>query len=188
MLRVAQSVKLVSRHAIRASTALYVSPAAIPHAWLHSSCITGAKAKKSKASNTSADPVNTPSDNLLELDMMLEDAQQKLEQIQQGLTDALANIRGGGMAPDMLDHVSVQAYGDPTPLADVAQVAVKSATMLVVTPYDPEVCAAQVSVGSCGMTAKSSPCPARLLTCPLIPHHLSLSRILMLVSVLQTWA
>lgn len=145
MLRIAQSVKLASRHAVRASAALYFSPAATPHAWLHSSCITGAKAKKGKAGDTSADSVNTSGDNLLELDMMLEDAQQKLEQIQQGLTDALANIRGGGMTPDMLDHVPVQAYGEPTPLADVAQVAVKSATMLVVTPYDPEVCAALVS-------------------------------------------
>lgn len=145
MLRTSQVVKLVSRHALKAATAARLCPAATPAARLHGSCIAAAKAKKGKGGGVSAEPAVTPGDNLLELDMMLEDAQQKLEHIQQGLTEALANIRGGGMAPDMLDHVPVQAYGEPTPLADVAQVAVKSATMLIVTPYDPEVCAAQVS-------------------------------------------
>jgi ribosome recycling factor len=56
------------------------------------------------------------------------------------LRSDLSRIRGGVPSPDIVDHVDVEAYGSPTPLNALGQTALKNPQLLVVTPYDVELC------------------------------------------------
>jgi len=49
----------------------------------------------------------------------------------------LKKVRTGRAHPSMLDSVHVEAYGQPMPLNQVANVVVSDAQMLSVTPFDP---------------------------------------------------
>jgi ribosome recycling factor len=49
----------------------------------------------------------------------------------------LAPLRAGRATPELLDNIRVAAYGNETPLPQLAQVAVQPPRGLVVTPYDP---------------------------------------------------
>jgi ribosome recycling factor len=51
--------------------------------------------------------------------------------------DELAKIRTGRASVTMLDSVSVDYYGTPQPLKNVAHISVPEAQMIVVTPFDP---------------------------------------------------
>lgn len=53
------------------------------------------------------------------------------------LENELKKIRTGRAHPDMLDSVSVEAYGAKMPLNQVANVTVPEAQLLVVSPFDP---------------------------------------------------
>ena len=48
----------------------------------------------------------------------------------------LAAVRAGRANPAVLDHVEVEYYGAPTPLNQVASVAVTEARILTITPWD----------------------------------------------------
>lgn len=48
----------------------------------------------------------------------------------------LASIRAGRANPGVLDKISVDYYGTPTPIQQVAAVSVSEARILVVTPWD----------------------------------------------------
>lgn len=49
----------------------------------------------------------------------------------------MAKVRTGRAHPDMLGGVKVEAYGQWTPLNQVANVTVGDASMLLITPFDP---------------------------------------------------
>jgi ribosome recycling factor len=49
----------------------------------------------------------------------------------------LKSVRAGRASTSVLDGVTVDYYGTPTPLAQVASVTVVDATMLVAQPWDP---------------------------------------------------
>ena len=51
--------------------------------------------------------------------------------------DELKKIRTGRANPSMLDGVMVEAYGTPTPLNQVATVSAPEATLLQLSPFDP---------------------------------------------------
>lgn len=55
------------------------------------------------------------------------------------LDQEFAKIRTGRANPSMLDRVKVEAYGNLTPLNQVALVNVAEATQLLVKPFDPSV-------------------------------------------------
>ena len=48
----------------------------------------------------------------------------------------LASIRAGRANPGVLDHLTVDYYGAPTPINQVAAVAVSEARVLTITPWD----------------------------------------------------
>jgi len=48
----------------------------------------------------------------------------------------LTRIRGATASPSMLDNVTVECYGERQPLKEVAQVALKTPLMLLVSPFD----------------------------------------------------
>ena len=49
----------------------------------------------------------------------------------------LAAVRTGRATPSLLDKITVEYYGTPTPIPQVASVSVPEARMLVIKPWDP---------------------------------------------------
>ena len=52
------------------------------------------------------------------------------------LTKELAAIRAGRANPAVLDKITVDYYGTPTPINQVAAIAVSEARILTITPWD----------------------------------------------------
>lgn len=67
---------------------------------------------------------------------VLKDAKGKMQKSLENLNRELAAIRTGHANSSMLDRVTVDYYGAPTPINQLAGIAVPEARMLTVTPYD----------------------------------------------------
>jgi ribosome recycling factor len=67
---------------------------------------------------------------------IIKDAETKMAKSIEHLQQELATIRTGRANPGLIEHVSVEYYGTPTPLNQLAQISVPEARMLLVQPYD----------------------------------------------------
>lgn len=65
------------------------------------------------------------------------DAQRKLTQALERFKDNLKTLRTGRASASMLDGVTVEAYGTPMPLNQVANVTAPEAQLIQITPFDP---------------------------------------------------
>ena len=65
--------------------------------------------------------------------------EEKMEKAIAQLQKEFGTIRSGRANPGILDRVSVEYYGAPTPLRQMSQVSVQDGTTLVITPYDKSV-------------------------------------------------
>lgn len=65
------------------------------------------------------------------------DAQNKLTQAVERFASSLKALRTGRANAAMLDGVTVEAYGTPMPLIQVATVTVPEAQLIQITPFDP---------------------------------------------------
>ena len=122
------------------------------------------KGKKGKKGGRSASAAADDEDLDPEeaLTAVLEGAETAMDKAVKWLTGEMAKLRGAGASPsaycvpgvarvacrdhtltqlssDMLDHITVDAYGSPAELSTIAQVSVKGATMLQVSVFDPSV-------------------------------------------------
>ena len=70
------------------------------------------------------------------IDGSMRDAEHKMDQAVTHLKDDLAGIRTGRATPHLLDRITVDYYGNPTPLKQLANVAASDARLLTVTPFD----------------------------------------------------
>jgi ribosome recycling factor len=66
-------------------------------------------------------------------------AAEKMQKAQQALERDLGSIRAGRANASLLDKVSVDYYGAPTPLNQMASVTIPEPRVLLVTPYDKSV-------------------------------------------------
>ena len=66
----------------------------------------------------------------------LKEFQRKMEKTLDVLASDFAAVRAGRANPAVLDKVSVDYYGAPTPIQQVASVAVSEARTLTITPWD----------------------------------------------------
>lgn len=62
--------------------------------------------------------------------------EEKMSLCCQHLERELASVRAGRANPSVLDHIMVDYYGAPTPVNQVAAVAVSEARVLTITPWD----------------------------------------------------
>lgn len=62
--------------------------------------------------------------------------QKELDAITEWLRREYSTIRTGQAAPSVLDGVTVEAYGVPTPLLQIAAISIEGAKSLLVSPYD----------------------------------------------------
>lgn len=69
-------------------------------------------------------------------DMILLEAEEKMEQTIEALHKEFAKVRTGRANPKILDTVFVDYYGAPTPIPQVGNISVPEPTQIVVKPYD----------------------------------------------------
>ncbi|MFA9413387.1 MULTISPECIES: ribosome recycling factor [Streptococcus] len=66
-------------------------------------------------------------------------AKERFEHSHQSLSRELAGIRAGRANASLLDRISVEYYGAPTPLNQLASITVPEARVLLITPFDKSV-------------------------------------------------
>ena len=64
------------------------------------------------------------------------ETERKMHKSLETVTHELAGIRSGKATPALLDSIKVEAYGQKTPLTQVASVSVPDPKMLMVQPWD----------------------------------------------------
>lgn len=67
---------------------------------------------------------------------MVQDADNKMKKTVELLVKDLSSMRAGRANPAMLDRISVDYYGAPTPINQLANVTVPEPRLLVIQPYD----------------------------------------------------
>lgn len=70
------------------------------------------------------------------IDDTLLDAEDKMDKAVSVAKEDLASVRTGRATPSMFARISVEAYGAPTPLNQVASVNIPEARTVIVKPYD----------------------------------------------------
>jgi len=66
------------------------------------------------------------------------DAGQRMQKCVAALANALTKLRTGRAHPSLLEQISLPYYGTPTPLGQVANIAVEDGRTLTVTPWEPQ--------------------------------------------------
>lgn len=72
----------------------------------------------------------------MSVDTVLKDTKPKMEAVVEDLKRKLANVRTGRATVGFLDAVTVDYYGSPTPLSQMASVAVPEPQLITVQPWD----------------------------------------------------
>jgi ribosome recycling factor len=67
---------------------------------------------------------------------VISNAKTKMEKAIGAYTRELASIRAGRANASLLDRISIDYYGSPTPVNQVAGISVPEARLLVIQPYD----------------------------------------------------
>lgn len=67
---------------------------------------------------------------------VISNTKDRMEKCINALGNELASIRAGRANPAVLDRISVEYYGTPTPINQMASISVAEARILVVAPYD----------------------------------------------------
>jgi ribosome recycling factor len=70
------------------------------------------------------------------IDELLNDAQERMLKSVESSRGELATVRTGRASPHLLDRITVDYYGTPTPLKQLANIAASDARLLTVTPFD----------------------------------------------------
>lgn len=72
----------------------------------------------------------------MSVDSVLKETKPKMEGVIEDLKRKLTNVRTGRATVGLLDSIMVDYYGSPTPLSQMASVAVPEPQMLTVQPWD----------------------------------------------------
>ncbi|MBQ1390963.1 MAG: ribosome recycling factor [Firmicutes bacterium] len=64
--------------------------------------------------------------------------EERIQKSQQLLKADLNTVRAGRANPALLDKVTVEYYGMPTPLKNIASISTPDPRMLMITPFDPK--------------------------------------------------
>ena len=73
---------------------------------------------------------------LVALPTLYKDLEDKMKRAVATVTHEFAEIRGGRATPALVEHVTVDYYGAPTPLKQLAAITVPEANLLVIQPWD----------------------------------------------------
>ncbi|MCK9479179.1 MAG: ribosome recycling factor [Firmicutes bacterium] len=67
---------------------------------------------------------------------MLSEFEQKMDKSIEAYADDIATIRAGRANPAVLDKITVEYYGTPTPIPQVGNVSIPEAHLMVIQPWD----------------------------------------------------
>ena len=67
----------------------------------------------------------------------LRDATQRMDKSVEATHDHFNSVRTGRAAPALLDRISIDYYGTPTPLKNLATISAPEPRMLTIQPFDP---------------------------------------------------
>jgi ribosome recycling factor len=70
------------------------------------------------------------------IDDLLREAEEKMQKSLDSLHKELSTVRTGRAVPSLVERVTVDYYGAPTPLQQLAQIHAPEPRMLVIAPYD----------------------------------------------------
>ena len=70
------------------------------------------------------------------MNTVLNDTNERMQQALISLDKKFTNVRAGRANPSMLDGIMVEYYGVPTPLKQIANIAIPEARQLSIKPYD----------------------------------------------------
>jgi len=70
------------------------------------------------------------------IDDILKDAEQRMKKSIESMRSEMAKIRTGRASPALIDHLTVDYYGSPTPISQVANITVQDARTLGVQPWE----------------------------------------------------
>ena len=70
------------------------------------------------------------------METILLNAEEKMENTITSLEARFTNVRAGRANPNMLDGISVEYYGAPTPLKQLANISIPEARQLMIKPFD----------------------------------------------------
>lgn len=70
------------------------------------------------------------------IDDLLGDAGEKMDQAVEFVASEFATVRTGRANPQILSRITVEYYGQPTPLQQLASISVPEPRLLVVSPFD----------------------------------------------------
>lgn len=69
-------------------------------------------------------------------DAVMNEARDKMKKAQEALQRQLGQIRAGRANASLLDRITVDYYGVPTPVNQMASITIPEARVLMVTPFD----------------------------------------------------
>ncbi len=70
---------------------------------------------------------------------VLKDAESRMKAAVQILEDELRKLRTGRATPALVEHLTIDYYGVPTPLIQLATITAPEPRMLLIKPFDPKV-------------------------------------------------
>lgn len=70
---------------------------------------------------------------------VINNAKEKMNKAIQAFKRELATVRAGRANPSLLDRITVNYYGAPTPLNQLSSISVPEARLLIIQPYDKSV-------------------------------------------------
>ncbi|KAB0576580.1 ribosome recycling factor [Fusobacterium naviforme] len=73
---------------------------------------------------------------MAELKSMLNELEERMDKTVDFMKDEFATIRAGRANPHVLDRLTVDYYGTPTPLQQVGNISVPEARMILIQPWD----------------------------------------------------
>lgn len=73
------------------------------------------------------------------IDKLLKEMQAKMDRTTQVFKDELATIRTGKASPALVENLTVDYYGTPTRLREMAKIATPEPRLIVIQPWDPSV-------------------------------------------------
>jgi ribosome recycling factor len=108
--------------------------------------------------------------SLEELELITEDAESSMQKAISHLEAELIKIRAGKASPSMLDGISVDYYGSPTPVNQVANISVLDARTISIQPWEKNMLAPierAILQANIGITPQSDGVQIRLFLPPL---------------------
>ncbi len=70
------------------------------------------------------------------METIIKNTEEKMKNTISNLEQRFTNVRAGRANPNMLDGISVEYYGVPTPIKSLANVSVPEARQLMIKPFD----------------------------------------------------